>query len=127
MQSPFRLFSNLIGFALAALWLATPATAWNVHQMGHGATPVAVDQHHSHEDGRVVVQDEGSPADQDRQKDRPGGHVHMLSLSGGISATLPCAATLAPEPVERMMPEPALASLTLEIIEPPPARPPRFS
>lgn len=121
----FRLLRHLIGLALVALCLTAPAAAWNMHKLAHGGCPVALDAHHHHADGRIVMEDGGSPADDGRQQGSDHGHDHMLSMLGGICGTLPEAISLASPVIDSMdPPSPTVRSLA-DRIEAPPPRPPR--
>jgi hypothetical protein len=123
--SSLRRLRNLIGFALIALCLATPAMAWNFHQLAHQDCPVAFDVHHYHDGANVVIQDEAIPADGHRGQGDDHGHDHMLSLLWGVCGMLPEAIFLAPPWLERLEPQGLVARLPADRIEAPPPRPPR--
>jgi hypothetical protein len=75
-----RPWNALLG-ALIAIFLAAPATAWDMHALTHLSAPVAADEHHHHdEDGAVEAHQ--APADQsDDGPDGRTGHDHMPSLT----------------------------------------------
>ena len=84
-----RILQAVVGFALVALFLTGPATAWKTHEVSHLSSPVAADSHHHHDDGAAAEhagEHEDSTPEQD--KDGDGGHDHLPSFSAGLSAML---------------------------------------
>jgi hypothetical protein len=121
VPATLRLFRNLLAFALIAFGMTMPAAAWNTHAASHLGNPVAVDEHHHHDEDGVRSGGHGHEAPDEGDD----GHDHMPSLSASLSAIVDeGAATLAP-PLTGV-PQPSYAAAApVALIEPPPARPPR--
>lgn len=74
------------------MFLAAPATAWDMHGLAHLSAPVAADEHHHHgEDGAVDAHD--APAgESDEDQDGSTSHDHMPSLTAawvGVASEAP--------------------------------------
>ncbi len=121
MPAVLRLFRNLLAFALIAFGMTVPAAAWNAHVASHVGNPVAVDQHHHHDEDGSQSEEHGP----DAPEDGDDGHDHMPSLSAALSAIVGHGtATLVPPPDG--VPQPSYAAAApADLVEPPPARPPR--
>jgi len=114
----------MLAFAAVAFGLAAPATAWDAHEISHISNPVAVDEHHHHaEDGVQSSHGHEDPAPAQDEDD--GGHDHMPSLSAAFSAIMgsgPAPMLPALQGVSRLS---FAVAAPIDVIEPPPARPPR--
>jgi hypothetical protein len=115
----------MLAFAFVALGMTAPATAWDAHEISHFGNPVAIDEHHRHDDqggqGSHGHSDEAPAQDEDDD----GGHDHMPSLSAGLSA-IPVTGPAAIFPALDGVSRPSFAAKApVDLIEPPPARPPR--
>ncbi|MBB6229205.1 hypothetical protein [Polymorphobacter multimanifer] len=64
--------------ALVAVGMTVPAMAWSVHGISHAGKPVAVDQHHEHDEatGEVTVHEDGAT----NEPAGKSGHDHMPAL-----------------------------------------------
>lgn len=115
----------MLALAGATLSLNAPAAAWDAHAISHIGTPVAIDEHHHHDSGTAdEARDHDGQAPVHEEGDE-GGHDHMPSLSAALSALI-SQAPVASAPPALSVAIPALAVKTpTELIEPPPARPPR--
>ena len=117
-----RLLRNLLLFALLAFGMTAPATAWNVHMGSHASNPVTVDEHHHHDEG-VNSPAHGHDAPDPGEPD--SGHDHMPSLSAALAAIVDGAAAMVPAPMIVAPQPPYAASVLVDLVEPPPARPPQ--
>lgn len=127
MRESLRSLLMLMTMALASLWLAAPAAAWNVHGAAHIGSPVALDEHHHHDEAGQVTGEagHGTADDQDHKRDK-GGHDHMSSAAAAFTATLHSLPDLPPPlPSTALLTGDAFAGLR-EVRPPPLARPPRF-
>lgn len=123
--APLRLLRNLIAFAMVAFGITAPATAWDAHEISHISKPVAVDEHHHHdEDGMEVPHGhgEGAPAHAD---EGDGGHDHLPSLSATLSAVMGSGPLALFPDLLGLAPGSFTVKVPVDLIEPPPARPPR--
>lgn len=125
MARALRLIRNLLAFAVVAFSMTAPATAWDAHEISHISNPVAVDEHHHHDDdGAQTSHGHGDEAP--GQDEDSGGHDHMPSLSAALSA-IPATGPVAIFPMLVGVSPPSFAAkVPVDLIEPPPARPPRF-
>ncbi len=64
--------------ALVATGMTVPAMAWTGHGLSHAGKPVAVDQHHDHDEatGEVTVHEDGAT----NEPAGKSGHDHMPAL-----------------------------------------------
>ena len=126
VRESLRSLLMLMAVTLATLWLTTPAAAWNVHGATHIGSPVALDEHHHHDDaGQVSGEPAQGPADDQNHDRNKGGHDHMSSAAAALAATLDRLPVLPPTSRSTaLLTGEAFAGLR-EIRPPPPARPPR--
>ncbi|HEX9965171.1 MAG TPA: hypothetical protein VGB04_09335 [Allosphingosinicella sp.] len=113
----------MLAFTVVAFSMTAPATAWDAHEISHISNPVAIDEHHHHDDDRV--QASHGHGDQAPAQDDGGGHDHMPSLAAALSA-IPANGPIAIFPMLVGISPPSFAAkVPVDLIEPPPARPPR--
>lgn len=125
MAPPLRLIRNLLAFAVVAFSMTAPATAWDAHEISHISNPVAIDEHHHHDDDEVQAatgHGHDAPAQND---DDDGGHDHMPSLCAALSAIMESGPVAAFPNLVGLTPESFAVKVPVDLIEPPPARPPR--
>lgn len=72
---------------IVAVFLTAPATAWDVHALGHSAAPVDAAEHHHHADDGTVL-DDASSAAEPGQDGGNRGHDHLPSVCHAWSGTL---------------------------------------
>lgn len=63
---------RLIMAVFIAVAVGVPAATWDPHTSAHLTSAIEVDGHHHHEDGRIVVDHDHGPD----ENDRDGGHDH---------------------------------------------------
>lgn len=113
----------MLAFAVAAFGMTAPATVWDAHEISHIAKPVAIDEHHHH-NGDVPEVSHGHDSEAPAQ-DGDGGHDHMSSLSATLSAILLDGSAAIFPALVGGSPSSLVVKMPADLIEPPPARPPR--
>ena len=115
----------MLAFAVVAFGMTAPATAWDAHEISHISNPVAIDELHHHDgDGVNASHGHGSEAPaEDDEGDR--GHDHMPSLLEAFSAILLDEPVAIIPALVGISPPSFAAKVPVDLIEPPPARPPR--
>jgi hypothetical protein len=128
-----RIFRALFGLALAALFLAGPATAWRIHEVAHAGSPVSATAHHHHDDSSDTdhLGEAAAEADSDgapsSNTDRDGGHDHLPSLTAGLSAMIEEGPRLIAPLLVSITPERPIRSALSGHGSPPHIRPPRIA
>lgn len=104
--------------------MTAPATAWDAHEISHINNPVAIDEHHHHDDdGAQASHGHGDQAPGQEEDD--GGHDHMPSFSATFSAILLDVPAAVFPALVGISPPSFDVKVPVDLIEPPPARPPR--
>jgi hypothetical protein len=119
-----RLLRNILAFAVVAFGMTAPATAWDAHEISHISNPVAVDEHHHHDDDGVQAS-HGHGDQAPGQEEDKGGHDHMPSLSAALSAIMDNGPVTIFPALSGISQPSFAAKVPVDLIEPPPARPPR--
>ena len=125
MTAVLRLLRNLLAFAVVAFSMTAPATAWDAHEISHINNPVAVDEHHHHDGGAVQAAGHGHDAPDPAGGKDDAGHDHMPSLSAAVNAIVVNGPITVFPPLTGVSPPAYAAVAPVDLIEPPPARPPR--
>jgi len=92
-----RPWHALLG-ALLAIFLAAPATAWDMHGLAHLSAPVAADEHHHHDEDGAVDAHQAPAGEPDGDQDGSTGHDHMPSLTAAWTGVTSEAPSLAAPP-----------------------------
>lgn len=124
MVPALRLIRNLLAFAVVAFSMTAPATAWDAHEISHISNPVAIDEHHHHDD-EGVQGSHGHGDEAPAQDEDDGGHDHMPSLSAALSAIVDGGPVAVFPDLIGLTPMSFAVKVPVDLIEPPPARPPR--